>query len=192
MPGRVLNFLEFSDKYSDTSNEPVSVDDITNASSNFEEGFDDETYNQPQIGPNRPVSGEYDMTPAMPGETGAPDFSMENTSDMGAPSDDDTNIIDNTEEEEEEEGTEDNEDTEEEPADDGNPESGLSPKKKVEEGFVLIKGFTQFINEEYGDYPNLDMQRSDNTDDKFAEDVCSKCGEEPLLNEYGTSCGCNM
>jgi hypothetical protein len=85
MPGRVLNFLEFSDKYSNGSNEPVSVDDIANASSNFEEGFDEETYNQPQIGPNRQISGNYEMTPATPGSEGAPAFSADNTEDMNAP-----------------------------------------------------------------------------------------------------------
>ncbi|NBU48422.1 MAG: hypothetical protein EBS34_13485 [Flavobacteriales bacterium] len=85
MPGRVLNFLEFSDKYSNVSTEPTSLDDITGAAANFEEGFDEETYNQSQIGPNRPVPGKYEDTPATPGEEGALDFSTENTDKMNAP-----------------------------------------------------------------------------------------------------------
>ena len=62
---------------------------MKNASSNFEEGFDDETYDLPEIGANRPVSGS-DMgmaTPASPGEEGAPDFSTDLSQGMSAPSD---------------------------------------------------------------------------------------------------------
>jgi hypothetical protein len=143
MPGRVLNFLEFSDKYSDGSDNQVSLDDIKNASSNFEEGFDEDTYDQPQIGANRPVSGEYEMTPSSPGETGAPSFTSDNSDDMNAPKE-------NEESDEEEEESEESEEEEEETSskDEGNPEAGANPKKKVDEGFTLVKGFLQFVNEE--------------------------------------------
>lgn len=152
MPGRVLNFLEFSDKYSNGSNEPLSVDDIANASSNFEEGFDEETYDQPQIGPNRQVAGNYEITPAGPGEDGTPAFSAEHTDDMNAPEENAEHEAEESPSEEaaeheegEEEAEEESENEEEE--EEGNPEAGANPKKKVEEGFTLVKGFTQFVNE---------------------------------------------
>ena len=192
MPGRVLNFLEFSDKYSNGSTEPASVDDIKNAAANFEEGFDEETYDQPQIGPNRPVSGDYEMTPAIPGEEGSPAFSADNTADMNAPQEneeepEEEDSEDESEEDETEEGESDEEETEE-----GNPEAGANPKKKVDEGITLVKGFAQFINEEHGDYPNLFDEDHYGSDEKEDDDCCAECGEVPISNEYGYSCGCNM
>ena len=184
MPGRVLNFTEFSDKYSNGSTEPASVDDIKNAASNFEEGFDEETYDQPQIGPNRPVAGNYEMTPAGPGEEGSPAFSADNTQGMNAPEE--------TEEHENEESPEEEEDEKEEDEKEaGNPEAGANPKKKVEEGIILVKGFAQFLNEEYGDYPNI-FDEEDHTHNEEDDDTCEICGEVPISNEYGYSCGCNM
>ena len=180
MPGRVLNFLEFSDKYSNVSNEPKSVDDMKAAASNFEEGFDEETYDQPQIGPNRPIAGNYEATPAKPGEEGAPAFSADNTEEMNAPQED------------EEESTEDEEETEDkEKTEDGNPEAGANPKKKVEEGVTLVKGFAQFVNEEHGDYPNISDEEEYMSDEE-EDESCESCGEVPISNEYGYSCGCNM
>ena len=202
MPGRVLNFLEFSDKYSNAGSEPSTVDDLANAASNFEEGFDDETYDQPQIGPNRPVAGNYEATPAGPGEEGAPAFSAENTEDMNAPAEEsEEDETEETEENESEEETE-GEETEEseEDVEEGNPEAGANPKKKVEEGFSLVKGFSQFVNESYsgyGDYPegfdDSDEYGEDYHDhEEEEEEECSMCGEIPISNEYGYSCGCNM
>ena len=203
MQGRVLNFLEFSDKYSSGSNEPATVDDIANASSNFEEGFDETTYNQPEIKANRPISGEYEMTPAMPGSEGAPSFSTENTEDMNAPeetsieSQEEVEIEDseasNEDEEKEEEDENEEEDDSEEEIEEGNPEAGANPKKKVEEGFTLVKGFAQFVNEAGYEYlPRESSSREDYYFDNEDDDTCLDCGEVPLRNEYGVSCGCNM
>jgi type IV secretory pathway VirB10-like protein len=207
MSGRVLNFTEFSDKYSNVSNEPVSVDDITKASSNFEEGFDDETYDQPQIGPNRPVAGNYEMTPATPGSDDAPAFSAENTEEMNAP--EETAPEESTEHEAEEspseeeaehaeggseegEADEESSDDEEDEHEEGNPEAGANPKKKVDEGITLVKGFAQFINEDHGDYPKYFMDDDSEDDEHGDHEECPVCGEEPIRNEYGVSCGCNM
>jgi hypothetical protein len=146
MPGRVLNFLEFSGKYSTGSNEPLSTDDLVNAPSNFEEGFDDSTYDQPQIGPNRPVSGNYEATPPSPGEAGAPAASATQPSNMGAPEEEEEDDEDEDDDSEAEEGEGDEKE-------EGNPEAGANPKKKVEEGFRLVKGFAQFLNESYMEEP---------------------------------------
>lgn len=213
MPGRVLNFVEFSDKYSNGSDEPVSLDDMKNAAANFEEGFDDETYDQPQISPNRPISGNYEMTPSSPGEEGAPSFSSDNSDDMKAPTDNIT--LDTTEEDledesieedqplpapsseddeesDEEEEDESDEEEEDEEHEEGNPEAGANPKKKVDESITLVKSFIQFINEEVECDTCGDSEYMNS--DKYAEedDTCQECGEEYLRNEYGYSCGCNM
>jgi hypothetical protein len=194
MPGRVLNFLEFSDKYSNGSAEPTSVDDIKNASANFEEGFDEETYDQPQIGPNRPVAGNYEATPATPGEEGSPAFSASNTEDMNAPQENEEMEGEESPEEEETEDAE--EESDEDEKEEGNPEAGANPKKKVEEGITLVKGFAQFVNEESGDYPKMfddeDYISDEDDHDHEDDDSCETCGEVPISNEYGYSCGCNM
>ena len=211
MSGRVLNFTEFSDKYSNSSNEPISIDDLTNASSNFEEGFDDETYDQPEIKPNRPVAGNYEITPSAPGDADAPAFSAENTEDMNAPQEEsdesETELPNETEddftfnkskeskEEEEEESTEEESEEDEDEQEEGNPEAGANPKKKVEEGFSLVKGFAQFVNE--AGYVYLPKEAFTEKDyyangEEEEDDTCTECGEAPIQNEYGTSCGCNM
>jgi hypothetical protein len=198
MPGRVLNFLEFSDKYSNGSTEPASVDDIKNAAANFEEGFDQETYDQPQIGPNRPVAGNYEATPATPGEEGSPAFSANNTDGMNAPQENEKTDGEESSEEEDEDESEEGESDEDE-TEEGNPEAGANPtKKKVEEGITLVKGFVQFVNEEHGGYHNDEMfddeeyMYGDEDHDHEDDDSCEGCGEVPISNEYGYSCGCSM
>jgi hypothetical protein len=193
MQGRVLNFLEFSDKYSNGNNEPATVDDMIGASNNFEEGFDDSTYDQPQIGPNRPVSGNYEMTPAMPGEE-SNSFTEENSEEMEAPKplpnqvESKLNLEKETEEDDEDE--EEIEEEEEDTVEDGNPEAGANPKKKVEESLAKIKGFSEFVNEFYT-YAEEDLDLSDEDTYFDEDDTCPNCGETPISNEYGTSCGCN-
>ena len=87
----------------------------------------------------------------------------------------------------------------EDETEEGNPEAGANPKKKkVEEGITLVKGFAQFVNEEHGgyhDYGSFDeeeyMQDEDDHNHED-DDSCETCGEVPISNEYGYSCGCNM
>lgn len=194
MPGRVLNFLEFSDKYSGGGDD-INLDDIKNSSSNFEEAFDDETYDQPEIKANRPISGEYESTPAEPTGTAA-QFQQDMPEGMEAPDEPelpaqvesnlDANKSEETEEteEESEREEEDNEEEEEEEPENeaGNPESD----EKVEEGITLVKGFAQFVNES-------DFNHYEEDEDYHEEDDnCPDCGESPISNEYGYSCGCNM
>jgi hypothetical protein len=212
MSDRVLNFLEFSDKYSSGSNSAdLGVTDLKNTSANFEEGFDDSTYDLPEIGANRPVSGNYETTPASPGESGAPKFSEESSDDMKSPeledseefdnetaiSDETANIDDSGEDDEDEQ--DDFEEDEDEEVEEGNPEAGANPKKKVEESFTLVMNFSQFLLEndyyedEYLDDPsNGQYSDYDEEYDEEDEDICPECGETPLSNEYGYSCGCNM
>ena len=199
MPGRILNFSEFFGKYSKDTEK--NLDDFTNAASNFEEGFDDETYNQNQIGPNRPVAGGTEVTPPQPGETGAPKFTSQPDTEMNAPEEEELEetpteqAADETEEapeapEEEEEGDETPE-----------PEIGANPEEdteKVEES-KLVKGFHQFISESYyydSDYLSDDDWKEDRFDDGDDTEIydkhgyCEDCGEPN--DEFGSTCGCNM
>ena len=179
--------MEFSGKYSTGSTEPLSTEDLVNAPSNFEEGFDDNKYDQHQIGPNRPVSGNYEATPPSPGEEGASAAPTTQPSNMGAPE----------EEEEDDDDSEAEEREEDEEKEEGNPEAGANPKEKVEEGFRLVKGFAQFVNESYMEEPAQESSEED--EDDFGanpweeeEECCPECGEATISNEYGVSCGCNM
>jgi len=203
MPGRILNFSEFFDKYSkDSGNTGKSLDDFTNSAANFEEGFDKETYDQTQIGPNRPVSGGIDVTPPQPGEEGAPKFSTNVDIDMSAPEGEEIPEEENVEEIPEEETEETPEEEKEEMEETPEPEAGANPKKeKIEES--LVKGFTQFIKESYFEMDGFssgeekyDPFKEDEEDDdsKFydKEESCSTCGDPIDYTEFGSSCGCNM
>jgi hypothetical protein len=221
MSGRVLNFFEFSDKYSTGNSDPLGVDNMTSASSNFEEGFDDTTYDQPELGPKRPVSGNYEATPAGPGEGSVPAFSQGERPGMNPP-----------EEEEEDDFEDDAEEVEEDDDDSGNPEGDETEEdeteeEKVEESFRLVKSFSRFLNESYDGYYGEDEDSGEdygaNPDDYFGyganpdedeygmypededeygmypeEDYYSEEEEQFCSNcgamgdEYGYSCGCNM
>lgn len=182
MPGRVLNFSEFFGKYSSEGGDSnQNLDTFTQSSSNFEEGFDDSTYNQNQLGPNRPVSRGDEMTPAQPGEKGiaafnaaidssmdAPEIEMpdetEGELDMSAPEEQESieSKPDDTEEETKENKVDSEEEEEEDDAEETDvpePEAGANPKNLKESNLLI--GFTQFINEsnfdpyadEYDEYP---------------------------------------
>lgn len=204
MSGRVLNFSEFFGKYS--SDTEKGLDDIKGATSNFEDGFDDDTYEQNPIGPNRPVSGGEELTPAQPGEAGAPTFSSTPDEGMNAPEEEEaaeTPEVENTEETEESpEKEEEKEETEEVPE----PEAGANPKedKKVEEAFNFkrVKGFKSYLLE--SDHGAEYLYDEDWSDDSWKEDheesgddfishvdhECENCGAPN--DEYGATCGCNM
>lgn len=196
MPGRVLNFFEFSDKYSSNDSVEKDLQDVTAAAANFADGFDDSTYDQPEIKPNRPISGEYQATPSAPNG-----FNPEASSKMNAPEDD--------EEEEEEDDEEEMEEEEEESEDQGNPEES-------NESWNRARSFRGYLNEMYTDYSKdysddedggmpytYEPERLQGIDsysvedgDAFGyypeDDTCPKCGEEYYTDDYGTNCGCNM
>lgn len=216
MPGRILNFSEFFDKYSkDSGSDEKTIDNFTQASANFEEGFDKETYDQTQLGPNKPVSSGSDATPAMPGEAGAPAFSSSPDEEMAAPSE-----VEDTEEEEE---VEDTEDETPEPEAGANPEedkteeeesinTGRTNVKSATNESIKVKGFAQFIAEsDWGpDYLQDDdywagddrlqeepecptcgeNQWTSDFEDEEEEGTCPDCGSP--FDEYGSTCGCNM
>jgi hypothetical protein len=184
MAGRVLNFSEFFDKYSkDDADTEKGLDAITQSASNFETGFDDETYDQDQLGPNRPVSGGMEMTPPQPGEGSAPiatEFDSEMASEEVEEAPEATEETEETDVDETEE-----EEDEAEEAEEGNPEVG----EKNESRQYLIS-FSKFITEKY------DWQEEE--ENPFAEgeeeDTCPECGEyyEMGANPGEVSCGCNM
>ena len=86
MADRVLNFSEFQTKYSQESEQDsaAALSNFSAAADNFSTGFDDSTYDEAPLGPKRPIaSGE--MTPAQPGDMGAPKFNSSATSGMEFP-----------------------------------------------------------------------------------------------------------
>ena len=85
MGDRVLNFSEFADKYSVDGDNTLGIDDMSTASDAFTDGFDDDSYDSPEIKPNRPVGSEDGITPPGPGEDEAPSFSADADSGMEAP-----------------------------------------------------------------------------------------------------------
>ncbi len=200
MPGRVLNFFEFSDKYSSGEATEKDLQDVTSAAANFADGFDDSTYDQPEIKPNRPVSGEYENTPAQPAE-----FNPEASKEMAAPVQK-TEDAEDVEEEDEDDDDAENDDE----AENGNPEES-------NESMKYAKSFRGYVNEMYSDYageeedPDSEMPYTMEPDstlgldpyevdgaDSFGyypdggEEVCPDCGEEYSEDEYGVNCGCNM
>lgn len=212
MPGRILNFSEFFDKYSkDSGSDDKNLDNLTQASANFEEGFDKETYDQTQLGPNKPVSSGSDATPAMPGETGAPAFSSKEENDMSAPTDE-TEEVESTEmeeptEESAEEPTPETKSEDETPE----PEAGANPEEEKESetneslSFGKIKNFAQFIAE--SDWGADYLQDDDYWSGEDQEEECATCGDSQYsserqeeacpecgtsYDEYGAMCGCNM
>jgi hypothetical protein len=139
---RVLNFSEFYDKYSNDS-EPT-INDFQTASDNFSDAFDKESYDTNQLGPNRPVSGGDESTPAE-----ATNFTQTQSSDMFAPSMD----------QETEESQEDNTDTPDdlpEPVE-GNPEIEEAPEKEA----------TKTANPEEGE----DSEEEDESEEEEKESV---------------------
>lgn len=215
MPGRVLNFSEFFGKYSADTKSEKNLDDFTQSSSNFEEGFDDATYDQTQLGPNRPVSNGGEMPPAQPGETGTPKFSASVDASMNAP--EEQEVPEETEETKEvEEPAEEQKEEPAEKTDVPEPEAGANPKKeKMEESlrFKGLKDFSQFINEQYdefeeeyeddydledeGEYEDFEEEEEYeeygmNPEDMMDDEMCPNCGVEIGYSPEGASCGCNM
>jgi hypothetical protein len=212
MSGRVLNFGEFFDKYSKGNSQELGLDAIIQSQSNFEEGFDDETYDQKPIGPRRPVTGDYEETPAGPDtSTFAPDAtddSMEAPEEIEAvEADDETEEIETAgeeeseeaeeEESEEEESEEDDDESEEAEEDDDEsddvpePEAGANPK--LDESLEL-RSFSSFIGEAYHNrYSEMDQEYGDNYEegDYYDEQVCPGCGKDIEYSEMGANCGCN-
>jgi hypothetical protein len=204
MSERVLNFSEFFTKYS--GDKEKSLGDITQASSNFEMGFDETTYDQKPIGPNRPEAGSMEATPPSPGGAGAPAFSFSQDEEMNAPEEDedDTYATEEQPEEEEDEEYEEEDDTDEEEEDDDVPEpekSGANPKKKEEkeanESSRFVKGFARFINETY-EYEGYEEETCPDCGHSYEECECGSMGEESCpdcgtpFDEFGANCGCNM
>jgi hypothetical protein len=187
MPGRVLNFSEFFGKYSSEPSGEKNLDNFTQSSSNFEEGFDDSTYDQNQLGPNRPVSSEIEVTPVKPGETGSPKFSSNIDKSMDLPED----MPETTELEEEPEPKKSLEKPEDETTPE--PEIGLNPKSKKSNESFQINGFTEFIMEsdDFEEEPDELPEYDESDDSEFNDSMCQNCGIEIGYSPEGASCGCN-
>lgn len=195
--GRILNFSEFYDKYSkEPSGEEKGLDTITSAASNFEEGFDDTTYDKGTLGPNRSVQSDNEAVPAQPEESGNPIVPGDDPTEMAPP--EEPEVPEATEEVAEEpeiekpeaeseggspegdeedkeeapkEGAEEEEtEEEEEELEDGNPEkdSGDDEEEDANEAVKMgrILGFNKFI---------LESRKHKLFEQE--EEKCEECGE---------------
>jgi len=177
MPGRVLNFSEFYSKYSKEENTEKSLDSVIQAPSNFEQGFDEETYDQKEIGPNRPISGSYEETPVQPGEKDSFSFSSTVDSSMDAPKKEETNDDDS------EIKLDDSDKTEVDSKDDETPEPelGANPKfkkkkKKKKKKVKKDKGEEEDKDKEKDSSNKIEESNRFLTFDQFVnEEECSKC-----------------
>lgn len=205
MTGRVLNFSEFQEKYSTDAQQDsaAAYSDLSTASDNFQTAFDDTSYDSPQLGPKRPVSGMGEMTPAQPGDMGAPAFNP-NASGMEAPEDvedadasTETNPTfgnyDPASSGDPEEGDDDEDDDDEEEEEDDNEDEDEEEDKKEntnESRFwnkrrssVILESFDSFTEED--PYASIDVAGID----PYAEEL-----EDPYAEESGNwvkcrSCG---
>lgn len=133
---RVLNFSEFADKYSKDKEQDVaaSFSDIQKAADNFQEGFDETSYDDgSEIKPNRPINQGEESTPDKPGEEKPTE-----TEGMEAPVEgEEEEGLEIPEEGEENEGEEGSEEIEDEDLIDGEPaETSEEPEDMddIEEG----------------------------------------------------------
>ena len=184
MPGRVLNFSEFSSKYSTDQKQDAaaSFDTFSNSADNFKEGFDKETYGKPEAGPNRPIATGSEQTPAQPGEEGAPKFNPS--------AEDDTDLETKA--------------PTAEPADDETPEPemGANPKGKKKTNESLLS-----LLESYDDCEDCEegaMYLDQEAETAGPIVICTSCGtqkamdaevpeEDPWYQQgFGMQCGCNM
>jgi hypothetical protein len=184
MPGRVLNFSEFSSKYSKDQQQDAaaSFDTFSTSADNFKEGFDKETYGKPEAGPNRPLSTGSENTPAQPGEKGAPKFNPT------AADDTDLTKTKAPAESDEDETPE--------------PEMGANPKEKKKANESL-----RSLLESYDDCKDCDdgaMYLDQEVERSGPIVICSSCGTQKAMDsqipeedpwysqEFGMQCGCNM
>lgn len=128
---RVLNYSEFAGKYQKNAEQDIaaSYSEFSKASDNFQEGFDEDTYEDGQAGPKRPIASGEEATPA------APDSMPTPTQGMEAPAEEHEEEIEHEEYEEE---VEDEEPSEEEYEEDeefegGDPEAGEEEEEDEDE-----------------------------------------------------------
>ncbi len=163
MADRVLNFSEFQGKYSVDKEQDAAAayDEMSKASDNFQEGFDEDTYEENPIGAKRPISNG-ESTPPQPGEDGAPSFNSESgiespdeIEDSKQESEDETvenptfgqyNSDDsgNPEEDEEEDDEDDEEDDEEEEEEDDEDDDANESLKLGSNKGIVLESFRDF------------------------------------------------
>ena len=222
MAGRVLNFNEFQEKYSAEAQQDsaAAYSDLSTASDNFQTAFDDTSYDSPQLGPKRPISGEGGMTPPQPGDMGAPSFNP-TASGMEAPEapedaeDEDTAInptfgnydpasSGNPEDEDEDDTDEDDDDTDEDDDDtdeDDKDDEDENKEKANESRFwnkkrssVILESFDSFTEEDpfasLASAADTYSQMSEDPYSQMSEDPYSQMSEDPYSEESGNWVKC--
>ena len=200
---RVLNYSEFADRYNKNAEQDAaaSYSEFSKASDNFQEGFDEDTYEEGQSGPNRPIASEEEATPSSPDSMPTP------TQGMEAPQEEEDEIdadeIDDSEEEEEYEGgnPEEDEDEEDEDEEDEDEEDDANESVKFKESIVILESFDDFeargpIDSKLGGYDDVldtielefdeDRQEEEEEDNGECFVACKSCGckKQVAAGEY--------
>jgi hypothetical protein len=144
---RVLNFTEFAGKYNQQSEQDAaaSYSEFSKASDNFQDGFDEDTYEEGQAGPNRPIASGEETTPLSPDSMPTPTQGMEAPHDESEEEEeaDDSVGIDDLDDDEYEGGNpEEDEDEEEDEEDDEEDDANESVKFKKNR--VILESFDEF------------------------------------------------
>jgi hypothetical protein len=197
MSDRILNFSEFFKRYSKQTNKENSLDTIMSSPQNFEDGFDETTYDKTQLGPNKPISTSYQATPAQP------KFNKEKEQTMDAP-DEDFDI----------EVEDEDETPEPEKMGANPPKTATKPKmnkeseeeEKVAESRILSFNSFRKTNENYFELPEYTEEDEDNPyselasigmnpmgmeEDVYEEDMCPTC-ENPYEGTYSAAANPGM
>ena len=189
---RVLNFSEFGKKYSQDAenNIAASYSEFSTSSDKFQDGFDEDTYEDGQAGPKRPIQIDSSETPDAP-----QGFNTTPSDDMDAPIDledghieyeegedeiEDEDIedeeIEDEDIEDEDYGDPEGEDDEEEDEDDEEEETNESAKS------YLVESFDTYVSKSQPRF-DLDLHNEDFEDLDFEDDgkcvvICKSCGSE--------------
>ena len=179
MSDRILNFSEFFKKYSKESNKENSLDTIINSPQNFEDGFDETTYDKTELGPNKPVSQNYATTPA------SPKFKEEKDETMEAPSEEEAETP-----EPEKMGANPKKEVE------AKEEKPTTDKKVTESRVLSFAKFAKKTNEDVNmDAPmdryaelaaeedEMSYMANPTGEDVYEEDLCPNCGK-PMEGTY--------
>lgn len=204
---RVLNFSEFGKKYSQDSENDIaaSYSEFSSSADNFQEAFDDDTYEDGQTGPKRPIASGSEETPAEPSG-----FNQEEPDEMQAPEYDESEEdhiedeeIESEESDEDEDHIEDEESDEADEDEDeewdeeeyGDPEEDEDDEDEDEEedDEEETNESYSYLVESFEDYTSRSQPRSSEYDSiinsiEFEDDhiendgkcfvICKSCGSE--------------
>ena len=191
---RVLNFSEFDKKYSDEASHDIaaSYSEFSNSSDNFKDGFDEDTYEEGQPGPKRPISNDMEETPSDP-----VGFNTKEPEDLQAPSEEiEDEDVEEIEDEDVEEIEDEDESEEWNKEEYGNPEGDAEEEDEDEEdedeeeetnesrNVSILESFEEYVSKSQprSNYDSIldtiELEDDDEEDHGNCIVICQSCGSE--------------